>query len=117
MDHIKESIGKRIRTKRKERKLSAEELGNRVGVSKSFISKVETGKSKASVEFLNKISDVLNTPISYFLDEFKEEPDEELKQEDVEWIYFRKEVEQDDISIEEIKKIYKFYKMTLDDKN
>ena len=62
-------IGKRIKAKRKEANLSLQELAEQVGLTASFLSKVEREESSPSLESLQKISQALNTPIFYFLAE------------------------------------------------
>ena len=65
-------IGKRIKAKRKEANLSLQELAEQVGLTASFLSKVEREESSPSIESLQKISQALNTPIFYFLAESNE---------------------------------------------
>lgn len=62
-------IGKRIKAKRKESNLSLQLLAEQVGLTASFLSKVEREESSPSIESLQKISRALNTPIFYFLAE------------------------------------------------
>ena len=62
-------IGKRIKAKRKEAALSLQELAEQVGLTASFLSKVEREESSPSLESLQKISQALNVPIFYFLAE------------------------------------------------
>lgn len=56
-------IGKRIREIRVQRELSAKELGDRVGVSRSMISQIELGRTNASVSVLKSIATVLGVPL------------------------------------------------------
>ena len=49
-------IGKRIKAKRKEANLSLQELAEQVGLTASFLSKVEREESSPSIESLQKIS-------------------------------------------------------------
>ncbi len=62
-------IGKRIKAKRKEAKLSLQELAEQTGLTASFLSKVERGESSPSIESLRKIGRALGVPIFYFLTE------------------------------------------------
>ncbi|MGE7875373.1 helix-turn-helix domain-containing protein [Streptomyces venezuelae] len=57
----------RIKELRKERKWSQKELGERVDVSESFISKVESGKKQPSRDVTTKIAEVLNVTTDYLL--------------------------------------------------
>jgi transcriptional regulator with XRE-family HTH domain len=62
-------IGKRIKAKRKKANFSLQELAEQVGLTASFLSKVEREESSPSIESLQKISQALNTPVFYFLAE------------------------------------------------
>ncbi len=57
-------LGKRIREKRKERKLSQDKLAALCNVEKANLSRIEAGKTNATVLTLRKIGDVLFTPFS-----------------------------------------------------
>ncbi|PGB04329.1 helix-turn-helix domain-containing protein [Bacillus toyonensis] len=57
----------RIKELRKERKWSQRELGEKVDVSESFVSKVESGKKQPSREVTAKFSEVFNVTTDYLL--------------------------------------------------
>lgn len=57
----------RIKELRKERKWSQKELGEKVDVSESFISKVESGKKQPSREVTAKIAEVFNITTDFLL--------------------------------------------------
>lgn len=61
------SIGDRIRERRKFLKLSQENLANEIGVSVSFISDIENGRRKMSLETMIKISIALDTSLDYLV--------------------------------------------------
>lgn len=63
MQSVYEAIGKNIRQKRKEKNLTQEKLANQMDTSAQYISRIERGKVGPSLEFLYKISSVLNCPI------------------------------------------------------
>ena len=60
-------LGARIKTRRKELKLSLRELADQVELTASFLSQIERDQSSPSIESLRKISDALDVPIFYFL--------------------------------------------------
>ncbi|MFZ5897610.1 MAG: helix-turn-helix domain-containing protein [Bacillota bacterium] len=60
-------IGSRIVEKRKEKGLSQELLAQRLGVSASYISQVETGVKNPSYGLLQGISHELGAPVDYFV--------------------------------------------------
>ena len=59
-------IGERIRDLRKERKWSLEELSRRSGLSVSFLSQLERGRTSLSISSLKAIADALGEPIYRF---------------------------------------------------
>lgn len=66
MDYKK--IGRHIRAKRKEMKMTQERLAEQVNLSVSFIGHIERGSRKASIETLNHICDVLMLSLDQVLD-------------------------------------------------
>lgn len=63
----------RIKELRKERKWSQKELGEKVEVSESFISKVESGKKQPSREVTAKIAEIFNVTTDFLLGRSDEE--------------------------------------------
>ncbi|WP_449540445.1 helix-turn-helix domain-containing protein [Ferdinandcohnia sp. Marseille-Q9671] len=53
-------VGQRIQKFRKERKLSQQELANRVNVTKNHIGNIERGNTSVSLEVLERICQVLD---------------------------------------------------------
>jgi transcriptional regulator with XRE-family HTH domain len=62
-----EEVGKRIRLFRNQKGMSLEELGEKVGVSKSFMSKMENGKKPISLERIESISKALDIEVEFLL--------------------------------------------------
>jgi transcriptional regulator with XRE-family HTH domain len=62
-----EEVGKRIRLFRNQKGMSLEELGEKIGVSKSFVSKIENGKKPISLERIESISKALDIEVEYLL--------------------------------------------------
>ncbi len=60
-------IGNRIKLKRKEAGLTQEMLAERLDVSVGYISQLERGVTKISLDTLGAISSILNCDISYFV--------------------------------------------------
>lgn len=63
MESIYVAIGKNIRQKRKENKLTQEKLANKMDTSSQYISRIERGKVCPSLEFLYKAAASLECPI------------------------------------------------------
>ena len=62
-----EATGRQIKKRRLELDISARELARRTGLSASFISQLERGKTKVSLESLRLIAEQLDVSIMYFL--------------------------------------------------
>ncbi len=62
------SVGSRLRTIRKEKKMTIKELAKRSGLSVNTISLVENEKSSPSVSTLEQIAQVLEIPLSYIFE-------------------------------------------------
>jgi transcriptional regulator with XRE-family HTH domain len=93
--------GKKIKELRKRRKWSQEFLGEKIGVSNTFISKIENEVYTPSLETLNDIAKILEVD---FLDLFeKKEPPQELKDAGAKWIVIGEELEKAGISPEQVK--------------
>ena len=69
------NIGPKIRTFRKERQLTIQDLAQKTGLSVSYISQVETEKVSPSIATLKKIGAVLEVrTVDFFADELIEDP-------------------------------------------
>ena len=60
---IKEKFGLRLKTLRKEKGLSQEELAERSGLNRPYISGIEQGKRNVSLEVMEKLSEALGVGI------------------------------------------------------
>ena len=65
LDYVE--IGKRIKIKRKEQKLTQEKLSEIIDVSPSYISEIERGTSISSLSTVGKIAQTLNTSLDYLV--------------------------------------------------
>lgn len=63
-----EKIGKIIRTKRKEKNITQEQLGEMVGVSYKAVSKWENGRCMPDVSILKKLCEILGVSVDNLLD-------------------------------------------------
>ncbi len=72
-----EKIGQKLQKAREEAGMSQEELARRIGCSQAALSYYELGKRRLYVADLEKISNILNRPLTYFLENKEEfEPDQ-----------------------------------------
>jgi transcriptional regulator with XRE-family HTH domain len=61
-------VGQRIRAQRLIRKMSQEELGDRLGITFQQIQKYEKGANRVAAGRLIKIAEVLTMPVGFFLE-------------------------------------------------
>ena len=61
------AIGRRIRQRRLDNKLSQEKLAEKISVSPEFLSKIETGSVQVNLKRLAQLSLELSTPIEHFI--------------------------------------------------
>jgi transcriptional regulator with XRE-family HTH domain len=64
-------LGKRIRLRRVEQKISQAELGEKLGVSFQQVQKYEKGVNRVGAARLSQIANALQVPVTYFYDETK----------------------------------------------
>lgn len=76
------SVGKRIETLRKSKKISQEDLAEKVGVSRTTIYKWESGASVPNYANMQALARALETTVSFFTDETSFECDEEEKEKE-----------------------------------
>jgi len=67
----KEEIGTRIRTMRKSRQMTQEDLAKSIGQSASSITMYETGRREPDFETLEALADVFNVPLSSIISDEK----------------------------------------------
>ena len=65
-------IGERIKKRRRELKMSQEELAETLGVTYQQVQRYENGMNKLNVENVQTVADALNMPVSYFYEAEKE---------------------------------------------
>jgi XRE family transcriptional regulator, master regulator for biofilm formation len=93
-------VGQRIREYRENKKMSVQELANRIGVSRSYLSRMETGERPIKTDILEKVSTVLEVPIEDF---YPDDQKKIIKHNDEEIIVIDKKIHNlDKFSNEEI---------------
>lgn len=60
-------IGKRIKIKRMKKRMTQEELAEKINVSTSFMSRIETGNVQINIKRLAEIADALEVSPGYLL--------------------------------------------------
>ena len=61
------SVGDRIREIRETQKLTQDQLAEKAGISKGFLSEIENGKRNVSSEYLLRIANALRASVDYLL--------------------------------------------------
>lgn len=73
------NLGKLIKNKRTELGMTTEELGNKIGKNKTFVSRLETGKVKTiKYEMIQPLSEALGIPINVFFENINDNVAEEI---------------------------------------
>jgi transcriptional regulator with XRE-family HTH domain len=63
---IKEKFGQRVKTLRKEKGMSQEELAEKSGLNRPYISAIEQGKRNVSLEVMDKLAEAIGIDIKGF---------------------------------------------------
>ena len=79
MQDIYQTIGRRVKEYRKQMGLTQQELAERLNCSASFISRLETGSTMASIQGLWEISMALDINITCFFIDFKDTTPDSLQ--------------------------------------
>lgn len=74
------NVGERIREIRKSKNITASALAEQIGVAQSFMSGIENGSKKCSLETLDTICTVLDISLADFFHEDTSELEPNLKQ-------------------------------------
>ena len=65
-------VGERIREVRKSKRIRQKVLARMVGISPGALTNFEKGRRRISLDWLTKIAEALDTPVSYFLPDEKD---------------------------------------------
>lgn len=69
-------IGEKIKRARNDKELTQEEMAEKLDVSVSFISQVESGEKKFNLDRIIQVSKILEKPIDYFVEGYKRKSNE-----------------------------------------
>lgn len=61
-------IGKQLRRAREESGLTQEEVGTRLGIGRAGYANIENGRSLLQMDHLMKLPEILEKPVTYFLE-------------------------------------------------
>jgi transcriptional regulator with XRE-family HTH domain len=62
---VAQQVGRRVRERRLRRGLVIEELARKAGLSKAYVSQVETGKASPSLRTAQRLAQALEVPLTY----------------------------------------------------
>lgn len=94
---MKGEIGKRIKQRRQEKKITLKQMGDIIDYDFSNLSKIERGEYEASYEVLKRLADALDVSVGYFFGEHVATVDDE-------WEVFKSEMKNEELSPEELRK-------------
>lgn len=101
-------IGEKIRELRKQKKMSISELAERAGVAKSYLSSIERNlQSNPSIQFMEKISDVLGVTVNELINDNTNNEPEHLDQD---WLDIVREAMDSGVSKEQFRDFLEFNK-------
>lgn len=75
------TIGEKIKTLRIQKKMTQQELADKIGVSYTTVSLYESDTRKPSFKAINKIADVFNVTPAYFFDDEQKSEEEKIEDE------------------------------------
>lgn len=101
MDDLRTKFGKRVKAIRQKRKLSQEELAERVEIAVTNMGKIERGESFVTAVTLEKLANVLGVKVQ---DLFKFDMFVSVDE-------MKADLNTDNMTEDEIKQLYKFYKV------
>lgn len=106
MKKLYKSIGQKIRTTRKLKEMTLEDLSNEANIDWSFLARIETGKAIPSLQTLYTLSTVLGLNLSQLFDNTNIDSDLLLERDFANLL--------NRISLKEKKKLLKIFKLILD---
>ena len=109
MELLDKQIGEKLRKLREAKNLTTREVAEAIGITHSYVSRIENGKAP-SLDKLKKLCDFYGVDVSFLFGD-KKEPTDGLKNLGVEWIAFAEDMNEKDISPEEIKNTLSMLKL------
>ncbi len=104
----------RLKKLRSEKKLNQEELGLKLNLSQQTISAYENGSKQPPIDVINQLANFFGVSVDYLLGRVQEKSlhvvegdaiPQELREIGVEYLEIAKQMQDDDLSPEEVKKI------------
>ncbi|WP_191556575.1 helix-turn-helix domain-containing protein [Metabacillus idriensis] len=105
------NTGEKFKEIRQRRKLSQDQVAEKLNVSKAYISYVENNKKNPTIEFLSRAAHLFNVDVAEFVSEKLKAP-EDLDLDGLKWVMFGEEMKKDGVTIDQIKEWVKAIKAT-----
>jgi transcriptional regulator with XRE-family HTH domain len=105
------NLGPKIRYYREQRGYTQEQLAEKLGITKGYISRVENNKERPNLEFLANVADALGVHVKDLFDDDTPPTPPELKELGADWIMLNKELKAEGFTVEQIREIVKIAKM------
>jgi transcriptional regulator with XRE-family HTH domain len=110
-------IGKRVKEAREHYgkkigfKFTQSDLAQKIGVTRGYICEIEAGRANPSTPRLQAIAEACEVTMGWFSEDKQVELPQELREIGIEYITVARELKDDGLSPEEIKKIAEIVKM------
>lgn len=101
MDDLKNQFGKQVKKYRLKRKMSQEELAEKIDIAVNNLGKIERGESFVTASTLEKLATILDVKVHELFTFENPVSIDEMKNE----------LSTENMSDDEIKQLYKFYKL------
>lgn len=101
MDDLKNQFGKQVKKYRLKRKMSQEELAEKIDIAVNNLGKIERGESFVTASTLEKLATILDVKVHELFTFENPVSIDEMKNE----------LSTENMSNDEIKQLYKFYKL------
>ncbi|ALY08093.1 HTH-type transcriptional regulator [Bacillus phage vB_BhaS-171] len=102
--NIDKEIGEKLKALREKKNLSQRDVAEEVGISFSYVSKIERGEKVPTMGVFKNLCDLYGTSVASLFGEEKELP-RGLKEIGVEWISFAKDMKDKELTPQQVKEI------------
>lgn len=82
---IRSAVGARVCALRTQSGQSQDQLAQMVGINRSHLSKVESGKANVSIDYLIKIANGYDVPLTFFFAGMENSPPRKLTKQAIEY--------------------------------
>lgn len=102
-------VGENLRKARENKKLTLRDVAKLIGKDHSYVSKVENGKTRPNLDYLERMAEIYDVDITYFFNAEEIDIPEELVG-DIDFIALAKDMAKEGISAKEVREVLEFVK-------